>query len=213
MTNPYAPPGQGSRADDARAGEPRGAVPETGPRDEARDAPRSPRPRPAQDSPTRQPQDRPGPGTGPGPGPVHPAGPNQQPRRVDPDAVARASLLTRHFALLMLAGLLTLGMPLPWSVAALAFTVAALVVGTRALLAARRAGVRGGLVVSLSLGLAVSALVTLSFTSVFALWPVQLERQACVDRALTISATRVCEREFEQAVTERLEQLLTPGQG
>jgi hypothetical protein len=113
----------------------------------------------------------------------------------------------------MLGGLLTLGLQLPWNLVALALTVAALVVGTRALLAARRAGLRGGLVISLSLGLAVSALVALSFASVLALWPVQLARQECVAEALTISARQTCEQDFERAVTDRLEHLLGPAQG
>lgn len=109
------------------------------------------------------------------------------------------------FALLLVAALLTLSLPLPWQAASLAFTAAAVVVGVRVLLAARRSR-RGGLLVPLAAaGTAMSLLLSLSVVSALAFYDIALDRQTCLQRALTTSANQACEQQFRDAVQSRVD--------
>ena len=111
------------------------------------------------------------------------------------------------FALLLLATVLTNVLPLPLQAASLGFALAALVVGIRTLRFAWRAGVRGRLVRALAVGLTFTALLSVAIASPLAVWPVQLARQQCLQRALTIAATQNCQLDFQRTLNERLQQL------
>ena len=192
MSNPYAPPpgGSGSRAPDPGPAAPAGAP------GRPADAPGNP-------------ADAPG---GTRPAPRHPGRPDSRPQRpADPEVVRAASRQTLHFGLLILATLLTASLTLPWQAAALAFAIAAIVVGVRAIRTVWRAGLRGTLVPVLAVGLALAALMSLSLVTMLVLWPLQVERQDCLRDALTISAREGCETAFQDALTERLER--AAGQG
>ena len=199
MSNPYAPPpgGSGSRAPDPGPAAPAGAP------GRPADAPGNPADAPG------NPADAPG---GTRPAPRHPGRPDSRPQRpADPEAIRAASRQALHFGLLILATLLTASLTLPWQAAALAFAIAAIVVGVRAIRTVWRAGLRGTLVPVLAVGLALAALMSLSLVTMLVLWPLQVERQDCLRDALTISAREGCETAFQDALTERLER--AAGQG
>ncbi|MCV2395464.1 hypothetical protein OEB99_14195 [Actinotalea sp. M2MS4P-6] len=122
--------------------------------------------------------------------------------------VVVASRRIQHFAVLALAGLVTVQLPLPWAFAAPAFSIVAVVVGVRAVAAARKARMRGLVMVAVSTGIGLAAVIVMSFASVVALWPLQLELQECERGALTISAEHQCRADFQQGVEERLTELL-----
>ena len=132
-----------------------------------------------------------------------PAGAPQQapvvPERppADAEGTARATSLTRLFAVLVLASVLVATLRLPWQAAALPFALGAIVVGARAMVVALRARSRG-LAPLLAAGLVIALSWTLLLSVQLALWPAQQEKQECLERALTIGATSACEREFEQ---------------
>lgn len=129
----------------------------------------------------------------------------------DPDLRGAAEVAMRRvrlFALVSLLGLLSTGLPLPWQLGAPVLAVVAVVLGVRALSAARRAKLRGLVVVAVSAGIGFSVMIVVVFTSVVALWPLQYELQECERRALTVSARHACEASFEQGVAERIERLL-----
>ena len=177
MGNPYAPP--------------------------SGNAPRPPAPAPHPPEPLPHPL--PGP-----PGPSRPGDPDEVGRttpRPDPEAARAASRRVLHFALLLLAGVITSALPLPWQAASLGFVVAALVAGVRALSSVWRAGLRGVLVPMLAIGLAFTALMSIALASLLALWPVQLERQQCLAGALTIAATEKCQVDFQTTLEDRLREL------
>ena len=112
-----------------------------------------------------------------------------------------------HFGLLLLATMVTSTLPLPWQAASLAFIVAALVVGIFALRSVWRAGVRGPLVPMLTIGLAFTALLSVATAGMLALWPVQLDRQHCLQDALTISANEKCQLDYQHTLEDRLNEL------
>ena len=89
----------------------------------------------------------------PSPAPVVP----EPPQPADPEGTARATSLTRLFAVLVLASVLVATLRLPWQAAALPFALAAIVVGVRAIVVAVRARARG-LAPVLAVGLVVALL-------------------------------------------------------
>lgn len=171
-------------------------------------APRPPTPDPH--PPGQPPHPVPGP---PGPRPGEPDQVGRTVPRPDPEAARAASRRVLHFSLLLLAGVVTSALPLPWQAASLAFVVAALVVGIRALSAVWRAGLRGLLVPLLAIGLSFTALMSIALASLLALWPVQLERQRCLSSALTIAATQTCQADYQDALEDRLLELGRRGSG
>jgi hypothetical protein len=106
------------------------------------------------------------------------------------------------FGLLLLATMATAALPLPLQAASLVFVVAALVVGIRALGSVWRAGVRGALVPMLAIGLAFTALLSVATAGLLALWPMQLDRQHCLQDALTISANAKCQTDYEHTLLD-----------
>ncbi|MGN8246539.1 hypothetical protein ACTHAM_000203 [Cellulomonas soli] len=191
MTNPYAPP------DPSRDAPPTPAGPS---HPDAPDAPRADGTHP--DVPWMHPSltQLPGP-------PVPP-----EPRPVDEVLSARAARQARVFGLLVLASVLVSTLPLPWQSAALVFALGGLVVGARALVLTLRSGARGGLPAALGLGVAVTLFWSFVAGGMLLLWPVQAARQECVSQALTLTAQRACEQQFEQDLKDwqtRLEERAT----
>lgn len=128
-----------------------------------------------------------------------PAAPERPP--ADPEGTARATRLTRLFAVLVLASVLVETLRLPWKAAALPFALAAVVVGVRAVVVAVRARSRG-LAPLLAVGLFVALSWALLLTGQVATWPAQLDKEECLDGALTIGARSACETQYEQDVEE-----------
>lgn len=126
---------------------------------------------------------------------------------LDPQTARTAQRLVLHFVLLVLAALITATLPLPLQAAALLFAVAAVVVGLRALRVVWRPGLRERLAPVLLLGLSFAALLIVSLSVMLALWQVQVERQECLARALTIGAREDCEVQFQDSIERRLEEL------
>ncbi|QTE29974.1 hypothetical protein [Pengzhenrongella sicca] len=181
MGNPYAPP--------------------------SGNAPRPPAPAPRPPAPPPHPVPTPpGPGGQPPvlPDPMRRAGP---PKPVDPEVTRAAGQQIAIFSLLLLGAVIANALPLPWQAASLGFVLAALVVGVRALIFVWRAGIRGVLIPTLSIGLSFTALLAVSMSSMLLLWPVQVERQECLQDALTIAATQSCEADYQQALEDRLLEL------
>jgi hypothetical protein len=121
----------------------------------------------------------------------------------DPAALRAASRLVLRFALLMLAGLLCLQLPVPWQAAGILFTGAGLVVGVVALRRVVRARLRSGLLVSLGLGLAMGSLMMLFHVALLAVWPAAFELQECRSKALTLNAEQACQDDYERWIRER----------
>ena len=130
-----------------------------------------------------------------GPPPQAPVAPDPLP--ADPEGTARATSLTRLFAVLVLASVLVATLPLPWQAAALPFALAAMVVGVRAMVVALRARARG-LAPVLGVGLGIALLWTFSVSVQLAQWEPQQDKQECLERALTIGARSACETQFQQ---------------
>ncbi|HZI96068.1 MAG TPA: hypothetical protein VFD41_00930, partial [Actinomycetales bacterium] len=127
----------------------------------------------------------------------------------DPVQVKRASQLLGRFALLVLASLIANGLPLPWQAGALVFSLVAFVVGVMALRAVLRARMRRLPAVMLGIGLSMTVLLVIGQIGLLALWPLQQDLQECRDRALTLSATEECQRDFDERISE-LTQLPSP---
>ncbi|AEI11445.1 hypothetical protein Celgi_0926 [Cellulomonas gilvus ATCC 13127] len=144
-------------------------------------------------------------GMPPGQQPTAPPPPHPEPP--DPELVARAARLGRVFAALLLAGVITGTFPVPWQAASLVFGVLALVVGGRALLVALRSRQRGLLTGMLAAGLGITAMWVVVALGMTLMWPAQLDRQRCLAGALTITAERTCEAQFEQDLTDWRERL------
>lgn len=181
MSNPYAPPQGPREGGTAGDGRDRGDSPSAPAGGEGRDRPGR----------ARRGQG----GSSPGPGPQRP-----------PDAVTQE--LNRrigHFAMFMVATLLTMVLPLPWKVGAVVLGIGAVVAGARALATAWRGKVRGAVPALLGAGVAFAGLLVVSQLLLLALWPLEVERQECLRRALTVSAQEACEQQFTESVTERFD--------
>jgi hypothetical protein len=195
VSNPYAPPSP----DRAPADGPAQGARATDPVDPA------PRPHPPHPAPGPHPPRPPHPGPA-APGPAAPA--------PDPETLVRIGRLVRHFGIWLVAGVLVTLLPLPWRVASIAFLVGAVVTGVRALRTVLRSPLRGGLPAMLAAGLLVTAMVLVGSLGSLATWPVDAERQACLDGALTRTAQQACERDYEDGLadlTERLTSRATRG--
>lgn len=121
---------------------------------------------------------------------------------VDPDAARLATRSVMHFGLLMLATLLTSTIALPWRLVSVAIGLLALVVGIRALRRIWRAGLRGFLVVAMSAGVIMTFALALTTLAVIPVWQIEMDRQSCLNQAITLSATSTCESDYQTAITE-----------
>jgi len=129
------------------------------------------------------------------------------PVATDPVGAARAGRLSRTFALTVLASVLISLMRLPYSLIAAAVGLVSLGIGVWALVVADRAHVRGSLPVMLTAGLVVAFLWSMAMaTPLFAL-RANLDRQTCLEGALTVSAKTTCETDYQKALKDQRERL------
>jgi hypothetical protein len=103
-----------------------------------------------------------------------------------------------RFALLALAALLAVRLPLPWSGAALLLAVVADVEGVRTALAISRERLRSSLLVWCVAGIVLISLLGLGVAATFAFYPVTYQRQQCLQGANTDVAKAACESEFNR---------------
>jgi hypothetical protein len=122
-------------------------------------------------------------------------------RPPDPELTARAQRLTRLFGVLVLSSVLVATLPLPWQAAALAFGLGALVVGVWALVVSGRARARG-LTPMIAVGVVIALFWSLLLGVQLALWPVQQDKQDCLQGALTITATNACDAQYLKDLDE-----------
>jgi hypothetical protein len=198
--NPYAPPGSPDRPggaspgdsgaggpDDAGDGHPpgSGSGPEQGPDGGRPEGSHRP------DGDGRD-RGRRAPGFG------RPSGPG----RLTPAQARRLSVLVGRFALLVLASLLTSRLPLPWSAAAPVFCALGLVAGVAALRATVGTRTGGAMPVALGVSLGMTAVILLQQVVMLALWPVTADLQRCRERAVTVTAERLCQEDYERRIRE-----------
>lgn len=138
------------------------------------------------------------------PGPPTPQRTPRPPREVDPKLAQLGRRRLLHFASLMLLGLLSSNLPLPWQVIATIAFLAALITGVRALITLWKAHVRGAVLPMITMGLVISGILLASSVTLLALWPLQMERQTCLHRAITVSAQEQCETAFEDGLKKLL---------
>lgn len=131
-------------------------------------------------------------------------GPDRTPP--DPEQVARAQRLTRLFGVLVLSSVLVATLPLPWQAAAVAFAIAALVVGVWALVVSIRGHARG-LSPMIGVGVVIALFWSLLLSVQLALWPAVQDKQECLQGALTITAQNACAAQYDKD----LKDLLGPG--
>lgn len=139
------------------------------------------------------------------PGPPTPQRTPRPPREVDPELAQLGRRRLLHFASLMLLGLLSSNLPLPWQIIATVSFLAAIIAGVRALIALWKAHVRGAVLPMLVMGLSMSGILLASSVTLLALWPVQMERQDCLHRAITVAAQEQCETAFEDDLKKMLQ--------
>lgn len=122
-----------------------------------------------------------------------------------PEQAAATSRSVLHFGLLMLGAVLTMQLDLPWQLASIAFAVAAVVVGVRAMVRALKEGQRGGIAALLVFGLVLSGMLVVSTISSLVLWNETMERQQCLNSAITVTAQERCEQAYQESIDDRFE--------
>jgi hypothetical protein len=170
------------------------APPEDRPRQPEGDQDRAPGQTPRQPTPTR-------------PHSWQQGTPTPSPVPTDPAGAARAGRIARAFALTVLASVLVSLLRLPFSLVAGAIGFASLAIGAWALVVAGRAHVRGSLPVMLVAGLVVAFLWSIAMASPLFALRAELDRQTCLDGALTVSAKTSCETAYQKAVKEQRDRL------
>ncbi len=111
------------------------------------------------------------------------------------------------FALLVLGSVLVSLTRLPYSLAAPVIGLVAIGFGVWALVLAGRAHVRGTLPIMLTAGLVVAFLWSITMSLPLISLQASLDRQACFDSALTISAQEACASDYEKALKEQRDRL------
>lgn len=144
--------------------------------------------------------------------PAGPAQPGHSAPHADPDppGLGRADagqLLrsVRLFALLMISSVIVSGLSLPWSAASVVASVAAMVVGVKALTSAVRLRVRGLPRAGLIAGLGLAALTLLMQLVVVASWPLQWDYQQCLAGAITEQGQAVCRQQLEDRISRLIQ--------
>ncbi|WP_426592949.1 hypothetical protein ACPPVS_14450 [Cellulomonas sp. McL0617] len=125
----------------------------------------------------------------------------------DPEGAARAGRIARLFALTVLASVLVSLMRLPWSLGAAVLGLAAIGIGVWALVVAGQAHVRGTLPIILTAGLVVAFLWSMAMAAPAVSLQAGLDRQACLDGALTVSAHERCEAQYQKDLKVQREKL------
>ncbi|GII98596.1 hypothetical protein CLV28_0362 [Sediminihabitans luteus] len=131
-----------------------------------------------------------------------PAGPPTPEPDAEPDPeVVRASLrAVFRFGLWMVLTVLLVGAPLPWGALAVVTTVVAAVMGVRALVAHRRARLRGGLGVALAVGLGLTGFLGMESAGRLLTWEIQTTLQECQAGAITVQAADACQSAYESSL-------------
>ncbi|PWJ55370.1 hypothetical protein SAMN06264364_10340 [Quadrisphaera granulorum] len=142
--------------------------------------------------------------------PSVPHRPAPERRPPDPEAATRTARLGLRFSLLIIAGLVALTLPLPWRLGGAAFIVIGAVVGVFALVSAVKARLRWTAVLVLSVGLGMAALLLLVEALNLVFWPLTVERQQCLDTALTTSAVEQCHEDYQDGVQRLLPSVPAP---
>ncbi|UFU05637.1 hypothetical protein [Ruania halotolerans] len=126
-------------------------------------------------------------------------------RAPTPEEARAASKSVLTFAVMMFCGLLALNWPIPWQLAAPLFFAVSVALGIRALIVHRRISATGTFSVFLIFGVGMAGLLTFSALAPLALWDAQVERQECLDSALTIAAEQQCEDAYADALANRFD--------
>jgi hypothetical protein len=123
------------------------------------------------------------------------------PRRPDPRLVRDAGRQIGRFALLVVCSLLCMSLDLPWQAAALLFSVPAVAVGLLALRDVVRAGMGAAAITFTVVGTLLAGLMVIGQVATIALPPVR-ELQECRAEALSPSAERECQRDYERRLDD-----------
>jgi len=125
----------------------------------------------------------------------------------------RAAGRSRLFLVALLATVLVMPLSLPWRLSGLGFGAITLYAGLRLLIdlaALRRAGRTSNSWLGVVVGLATATFLMLLLAGQLALYPLFVEQERCVDRAITHLDTERCQAAFE---AQRQELLRRFGQG
>ncbi len=117
----------------------------------------------------------------------------------DPARRERAGVASRRvnrFGIIAIAALVAGSLPLPWSLAGLAFGLLALVVGVMALVASLDARLKAGPITLLSVSLAIVAVLVLVQLLRVVIYPATVADQECRAQALTEAALAACDAEL-----------------
>lgn len=113
-----------------------------------------------------------------------------------------------RFAVLALAALFAIRLPLPWLGATVLLVVAGDVEGVRAARAIVREGLRRTLLAWCVVGLVLLTVVGLGAVGTLALYPITYDRQTCLAGANTEVAKAQCNDEFDRRVSRLQARLL-----
>lgn len=122
-----------------------------------------------------------------------------------------ASPSRRHggrFALLALATLFAVRLPLPWMAATVPLVVAADIEGIRTARAIAREGLRRTLLVWCVVGLGLVTVIGLGVVGTLALYPITYDRQQCLAGANTEVAKAACQADFDRRISRLQDTLL-----
>lgn len=175
--------------------------------------PNRPTPPPEQQRPQEPGQPEPGQDQPGGSGnPNSPKPPKEDPKPPSMEELKAASGETFRFGALLILSLLSTQLPLPYTLAAPVLIIISIVYGIRALRRSWAISPRNLMTPMLIAGIAMALMMSVTVASKFALWGPEMERQECVQYAITNSAKAECEANFQEAVEERLTSLrnLTP---
>ncbi len=126
-------------------------------------------------------------------GPRRPApSPGTTPTPSD-EEVARGRGMLRWFLAAFVATVLSSNLQLPFKLVALAFGIAAVVLGILTLVHAVRYRLGAFLRITSAVGVGFAAFLTLGIAAAVALWPVTENFENCMRTALTIQAERECQ--------------------
>lgn len=120
------------------------------------------------------------------------------------DELKAASGSTFRFGMLLILSLLASQLPLPYTLAAPVLILASIIFGVLALRKSWAISPRNIANPMLIAGIVMALMMSATVFSKLALWPVEMERQECVQYALTNQAKAECEANYENAVADRL---------
>jgi len=139
--------------------------------------------------------------------PNSPKPPKEDPKPPSLEELKAASGATFRFGALLILSLLSTQLPLPYTLAAPVLIIISIVYGIRALRRSWAISPRNLMTPMLIAGIAMALMMSVTVASKFALWPIEMERQECVQYAITNSAEAECEANYQKAVEERLTSL------